>query len=66
MSGFDANLPMIPPYVLALASFARHQRQFDENVPHPDGIGLIFYPKIEFKTAEELVDYALAYKHPKA
>jgi hypothetical protein len=41
-------------------------RQFDGNVPHPDGIGLIFYPKIEFKTAEDLVDYALAYQHPKA
>jgi hypothetical protein len=45
---------------------ARLARQFNGNVPHPDGIGLIFYPKIEFKTAEHLVDYALAYKPPKA
>jgi hypothetical protein len=44
----------------------RLARQFDGNVPHPDGISLIFHPKIEFKTAEDLVDYALAYKHPKA
>jgi hypothetical protein len=44
----------------------RLARQFNENVPHPDGTDLIFYPKIRFKTAEELVDYALAYKPDKA
>ena len=38
---------------------------FAANIPHPDGTDLIFYPKIEFKTPEELVDYALAYKLPK-
>jgi len=43
----------------------RLSRQFNENVPHPDGDGLIFYPQIEFKTPEELVDYALSYKNPK-
>ena len=43
----------------------RLARQFIENVPHPNGTDLIFYPKIEFKTAEELVDYALSYKKPK-
>jgi hypothetical protein len=43
----------------------RLARQFDENVPHPDGTDLIFYPKIRFKTPEELVDYALAYKPEK-
>jgi hypothetical protein len=44
----------------------RLARQFNENVPHPDGTDLIFYPKIRFKTPEELVDYALAYKPKKA
>ena len=45
----------------------RLSRQFDANVPHPDGTGLIFYPKdpsVEFKTAEEVVDYSLAYREP--
>ena len=40
-------------------------RLFNANVPHPEGHGLIFHPKIRFKTAEELVDYALSYKGPK-
>ena len=39
-------------------------RLFDANIGHPDKHDLIFYPKIEFKTPEELVDYALAYKPP--
>ncbi len=43
----------------------RLSRLFDANVPHPDKGDLIFYPKIEFKTPEELVDYALAYKPEK-
>jgi hypothetical protein len=38
---------------------------FTKNVPHPDGEDLIFYPKIEFKSPEDLVDYALSYKGPK-
>jgi hypothetical protein len=37
---------------------------FRQNIPHPDGGDLIFYPKIEFKTPEELVDYALSYRAP--
>lgn len=45
---------------------ARLADMFTENVPHPDGTDLIFYPKKEFKSPEELVDYALAYKGPKA
>jgi hypothetical protein len=52
-----------------ISSDIEHERlgkQFNENVPHPDGTGLIFYPKIDFETAEELVDYALAYKDTKA
>jgi hypothetical protein len=39
---------------------------FKANVPHPDGDGLIFHPKIEFKTPQELVDHALAYSGDKA
>ncbi|HEX2653330.1 MAG TPA: hypothetical protein VHN11_06740 [Xanthobacteraceae bacterium] len=45
-----------------------HERlcnQFSANVPHPDGICLIYHPKIEFQTPEELVDYALSYKDTK-
>lgn len=38
---------------------------FKENIPHPDKTDLIYYPTIEFSTAEELVDYALSYKPPK-
>ncbi len=34
---------------------------FKANIPHPEGDGLIFHPKIEFKTAEDLVAHALAY-----
>src|SRR5262249_30056234 len=45
---------------------ARLDDMFNENVPHPDGTDLIFYPKKEFKSPEELVDYALAYKGPNA
>ncbi len=40
-------------------------RLFNHNIRHPAKSDLIFYPKIEFKTPEELVDYALAYKPPK-
>jgi hypothetical protein len=40
-------------------------RLFDANIGHPAKGDLIFYPKIEFRTPEELVDYALAYKPPK-
>jgi hypothetical protein len=40
-------------------------RLFNDNIPHPAKTDLIFYPKIDFKTPEELVDYALAYKPPK-
>jgi hypothetical protein len=40
----------------------RLSRQLKSNIPHPEGDGLIFYPKVEFKTPEELVDYALAHK----
>ena len=43
----------------------RLSRLFNANVPHPDKGDLIFYPKIEFTTPEELVDYALAYKPEK-
>src|SRR5258708_6222861 len=43
----------------------RLTRQFNASVPYPDGYCLIFFPKIEFKTAEELVDYALSYRPPK-
>jgi hypothetical protein len=32
---------------------------FKANVPHPEGDGLIFHPKIDFKSAEELVAHAL-------
>jgi hypothetical protein len=35
--------------------------KFADNVPHPDGTDLIYWPKREFRNAEELVDYALAY-----
>lgn len=38
---------------------------FIANIPDPAGTDLIYYPTIEFKTPEELVDYALAYKSPK-
>jgi hypothetical protein len=38
---------------------------FVANVPHPAETDLIFYPKVEFKTPEQLVDYALAYKASK-
>ena len=40
-------------------------RLFKANICHPAGTDLIFYPKIDFKTPEELVDYALAYKPQK-
>jgi len=40
----------------------RLSRQFKSNIPHPEGDGLIFYPKVEFRTPEELVGHALAYK----
>jgi hypothetical protein len=43
----------------------RLSRLFAANVPHPAKGDLIFYPKIEFNTPEELVDYALAYKPEK-
>jgi hypothetical protein len=42
----------------------RLSMQFKASIPHPDGDGLIFYPKIEFKTPKELVDYAVSYKPP--
>jgi hypothetical protein len=44
---------------------ARSAGLFEANVPHPDGTGLIYWPKIEFDTPEALVDYALSYKAPK-
>jgi hypothetical protein len=37
-------------------------RLFNANVPHPGGTDLIFYPAKEFKSAQELVDYALSYR----
>jgi hypothetical protein len=37
----------------------RLSRQFKSSVPHPEGDGLIFYPKTEFRDPAELVDYAL-------
>ncbi len=40
-------------------------RLFIANIPHPGGLDLIFYPKIEFETPEALVDYALAYPPPR-
>jgi hypothetical protein len=36
--------------------------KFAANIRHPDGTDLIYWPKREFKSAEELVDYALAYR----
>lgn len=39
---------------------------FVANTPHPDCHDLIFYPTVEFKSAEEIVDYALAYKPPES
>ena len=39
----------------------RASMQFKANVPHPEGDGLIFYPKIDFRNAEALVDHALAH-----
>jgi hypothetical protein len=44
---------------------AQLSRLFDANVPHPDGDSLIFHPKFEFETPEDLVDFALAYRQPK-
>jgi hypothetical protein len=44
---------------------ARLSGLFEANVPHPDGLDLIFWPKVEFDTPEALVDYALSYKAPK-
>jgi hypothetical protein len=41
---------------------ARLCSKFAENVPHPDGTDLIYWPKRDFRSAEELVDYALAYR----
>ncbi len=32
---------------------------FKANVPHPEGDGLIFHPKVDFKTVEDLVAHAL-------
>jgi hypothetical protein len=40
----------------------RLSMQFKANVPHPDGDGLIFYPKVAWATPEELLDKALANK----
>ena len=40
----------------------RLSMQLKANVPHPEGDGLIFYPKVELKTPEEVVDHALAYR----
>lgn len=40
----------------------RLSRQFKSSVPHPDGDGLIFYPKVEFRTPAELVDHALTHR----
>jgi hypothetical protein len=37
-------------------------RQFRANIPHPDGTDLIYWPKIHFESAADLVDYALSYK----
>jgi hypothetical protein len=37
-------------------------RQFRANVPHPDGLDLIYWPKIHFENAADLVDYALSYE----
>jgi hypothetical protein len=36
--------------------------KFRASIPHPDGTDLIYWPKREFNNAEELVDYALAYR----
>ena len=41
---------------------ARLADLFEANINHPEGTGLIFYPKIEFKTPEALVEYALSYR----
>jgi colicin/pyocin-S2-like DNase family protein len=35
---------------------------FNANVPHPDGDGLIFHPKVDLRSAEEVVAHALAYR----
>lgn len=35
---------------------------FNANVPHPEGDGLIFHPKVSFAAPEELVSHALAYR----
>lgn len=38
----------------------RLSKRFTANVPHPEGDGLVFHPKIDFKTADDLVAHALA------
>jgi hypothetical protein len=40
----------------------RWVQMFEDNVCHPSGSDLIFYPEQEFESAEQLVDFALAYK----
>lgn len=35
---------------------------FKANVPHPDGDGLIFHPKVDLPSAEEIVAHALAHR----
>lgn len=40
---------------------ARWVQMFVDNISHPGGSDLIFYPDQEFESAEQLVDFALAY-----
>lgn len=35
---------------------------FKANVPHPDGDGLIFHPKVDLRSAEDVVAHGLAYR----
>lgn len=40
----------------------RRVQIFENNVPHPAASDLIFWPKVDGNSAEEIVDEALSYK----